>query len=88
MLLSTKHFVAGNKMITILPALAIWEEVERVIKVDKDKVEVSGMGLILVAELTLAVDEIAKAFGISYKDILTTIDQALDEGIKNDANLS
>lgn len=58
------------------------------IKVDKDNLEVSGMGLILVAELTLAVDEIAKAFGISYKDILTTIDQALDEMIKNDVNLS
>ena len=62
------------------------------IKVDKDKLEVSGMGLNLVAELTLAVDEIAKVIGISYKDILTTIDHAidhaLDEGIKNDINLS
>lgn len=62
------------------------------IKVDKDKLEVNGMGLTLVGELTLAVDEIAKAFGMSHKDILTTIDRAidhaLDEGIKNDVNLS
>lgn len=58
------------------------------IKVDKDKLEVSGMGLILVAELTLAVDEIANAIGMSHKDILTTIDHALDEGIKNDVNPS
>lgn len=62
------------------------------IKVDKDKLEVNGMGLILVGELTLAVDEIAKALGMSHKDILTTIDRAIDhalnEGIKNDVNMS
>lgn len=62
------------------------------IKVDKDKLEVNGMGSILVAELTLAVDEIAEAFGMSHKDILTAIDRAidheLDEGIRNDVNLS
>ena len=54
------------------------------IKVDKDKLEVNGMGLILVGELTLAVGEIAKSFGMSHKDILTIIDHALDEEIKND----
>ena len=62
------------------------------IKVDKDKIEAIGMGLTLVSELTLAVDEIAKTFGMSHKDILTiidrTIDHALDEEIKNDVNLS
>ncbi len=62
------------------------------IKVDKDKIEAIGMGLTLVGELTLAVDEIAKTFGMSHKDILTiidrTIDHALDGEIKNDVNLS
>ena len=62
------------------------------IKVDKDKIEAIGMGLTLVSELTLAVDEIAKTFGMSHKDILTiidrTIDHALDGEIKNDVNLS
>lgn len=62
------------------------------IKVDKDKLEVSGMSLILVGELTFAVDKIANAIGVSHKDILTAIDRAidhaLDEGIKNDVNMS
>lgn len=62
------------------------------IKVDKDKLEVNGMGLTLVGELTFAIDNIAEAFGMSHKDILTIIDRAidhaLDEGIKNDVNLS
>lgn len=62
------------------------------IKVDKDNLEVSGMGLILLGELTLAINHIAEALGISHKEILATIDQtidhALDEGIRNDVNLS
>lgn len=62
------------------------------IKVDKDKLEVNGIGLILLGELTLAINHIAEALGMSHKDILTVIDRAidhaLDEGIKNDANLS
>lgn len=62
------------------------------IKVDKDELEVNGIGLILLSELALAVDEIANAIGMSHKDILTTIDRtidhALDEGIKNDVNMS
>lgn len=62
------------------------------IKVDKDELEVNGIGLILLGELALAVDEIANAIGMNHKDILTTIDRtidhALDEGIKNDVNMS
>lgn len=58
------------------------------IKVDKDKMEINGMGLTLLSELTFAIEKIAEAFSMSHKDILTIIDRALDEGIKNDANLS
>ena len=57
------------------------------IKVDKDDIEANGTGLTLVSELALAVDEIAKALGISHKDILTTIDRAIDRAL-DDANLS
>lgn len=52
------------------------------IKVDKDKMEINGMGLTLLSELTFAIDNIAEAFGMSHKDILTIIDHTLDEAIK------
>lgn len=62
------------------------------IKVDKDNLEVSGIGLVLLGELALAINHIAEALGMSHKEILATIDQtidhALDEGIRNDVNLS
>lgn len=57
-------------------------------KVDKDKLEVTGIGLILLSELAFAINHIAEALGMSHKEILATIYHALDEGIRNDVNLS
>lgn len=48
------------------------------IKVDKGKLQISGLGIELLAELALVVNHIAKTCDVSHKDILMRIDCALD----------